>query len=532
MNPLLYHYPSRRQVVFAKNGMVASSTPQSAQAGLEVMMQGGNAIDAAIAAAVTQTVCEPCSNGIGADAFAILWTQGKLYGINASGPSVMAQTLADLKAKHSEMPKYGWPAVNVPGAPAAWAALANRFGKLPLSQLVKPAVRYASQGFAVAPTVGSAWQSAHAMYQKALKGEEFEGWFSTFAPNGKPFGPGDIATLPDHARTLTEIGVTNAESFYRGDLAKKIVAFAQATGGKMTLEDLAQYQPEWVEPISCNYKGYDVYEIPPNGHGITALMALNILKGFELGGREHPDTYHKMMESLKLAFVDAKKYVTDPRNMTVTVEELLSEEYAAKRRALIGEKAIMPEAGDPHCGGTIYLCAADGEGNMISYIQSNYAGFGSGVVVPGTGISLNNRGNNFTLDEAHDNVYAPSKKPYHTIIPGFLMKDGQPVGPFGVMGGFMQPQGHMQVVVNTVDYGMNPQDALDAPRFQWTGEKTIEVEQSMGIHVQQSLTRKGHNIVPKVTSGGFGRGQIIWRMPNGTLCGGTEMRTDGTITSW
>lgn len=532
MNPLLYHYPSRRQVVYAKNGMVASSTPQSAQAGLEIMQKGGNAIDAAIAAAITQTVCEPCSNGIGSDAFAILWTKGKLYGINASGPSAMAQTLADLKAEHSNMPKYGWPAVNVPGAPAAWASLASRFGNLPLKELVKPAVRYASEGFAVATSVGAAWQGAHNLYKNVLKGPEYDGWFSTFAPQGKPYGPGDLAFLPDHAKTLAEIGETNSESFYRGDLAQKIVGFAKATGGKMSLQDLANYQVEWVEPISVNYRGYDVYEIPPNGHGISALMALNILKGFELKEREHVDTYHKMMEAMKLAFVDAQKYVTDSRYMTVGVEELLSENYAAKRRELIGERALMPEAGQPQSGGTIYLCAADGEGNMISYIQSNYNGFGSGIVVPGTGIALNNRGFNFTLDESHDNVYAPGKKPYHTIIPGFLMKDGEPVGPFGVMGGFMQPQGHLQVVVNTVDFAMNPQDALDAPRFQWTGEKTIEVEQIMDRHIQGQLARLGHKIVPTVSATGFGRGQIIWRMPNGMLCGGTENRCDGSISSW
>ncbi|NLN83018.1 MAG: gamma-glutamyltransferase family protein [Firmicutes bacterium] len=532
MDPLFYQYPSRRQVVYAHKGMVASSTPQSAQAGLEIMQKGGNAIDAAVAAAITQTVCEPGTNGIGSDAFALLWTKGRLYGINGSGPSVMAQTLAHLKAEHETMPKYGWPAVNVPGAPATWAALAERFGNLPLSELVKPAVRYAREGFAVAPSAGAAWQGAHRFYKNILKGDEFAGWFSTFAPNDKPYGPGDLAFLPDHAQTLLEIGESNAESFYRGDLAKKIVAFAEKTGGKMTLDDLSAYQPEWVEPISVNYRGYDVYEIPPNGHGISALMALNILKGFELKERENAETYHKMMESMKLAFVDAQKYVTDPGHMKVDLEALLSEDYAAQRRSLIGRQALLPEAGQPQAGGTIYLCAADGEGNMISYIQSNYNGFGSGIVVPGTGIALNNRGFNFTLDESHDNVYAPGKKPYHTIIPGFLVKDNQPIGPFGVMGGFMQPQGHLQVVVNTVDYKMNPQDALDATRFQWTGEKTIEVEQSMAPHIQMELLRRGHRIVPTVSPTGFGRGQIIWRLPSGILVGGTESRTDGSIFSW
>ena len=531
-NPNLYRYPSRRMVVFTKNGMVCASTPQAAQAGLETFMKGGNAIDAAIAAAATETVCEPCANGLGSDAFMIAWSQGKLHGLNASGPSPQKQTLKELKEKYTELPRTGWPVVNTPGAPAAWAALSEKLGRLPFAEVLKPAIRYAEHGYAVAPVMGSACQSAYRNYRANHKGVEFQGWFDTFAPNNTPFAPGDLVQLPDHAKTLQLIADTKAEAFYRGEIADKIVAFAQETGGRLCLEDLGDYKPEWVDPVSINYHGYDIYEIPPNGQGIVALMALNILKGFNLPERENAETYHLMIESLKLAFADGRKYITDSRFMQVGVQDLLSDEYAAQRRSLIGQTAMTPEPGDPYSGGTIYLCAADNEGNMISYIQSNYAGFGSGIVVPGTGIALNNRGHNFTLNEEHVNVYAPGKRPYNTIIPGFMMKDGAPVGPFGVMGGFMQPQGHLQMVVNTVNYAMNPQESLDAPRFQWTADKAVDVEQSVPLYVQQALSRRGHILSPKIEAGGFGRGQIIWLMENGALVGGTEPRTDGSIMCW
>lgn len=531
-DPLLYRYPSRRMVVFSKNGMVAASTPQAAQAGLEILMKGGNAIDAAIAAAVTETVCEPCTNGIGSDTFMIAWSQGKLHGLNASGPSPSRQSLQQVKEQYTAMPRNAWASVNVPGAPAAWVALSERLGRLPFADVMKPAIRYAEQGFAVAPIVGSSVQSAYRTYKKNNVGPQFRGWFETFAPQDRPFAPGDIVQMPGHAETLQQIADSKAEAFYRGAIAEKIVAFSQETGGVFCLDDFGHYQPEWVDPVSIHYKGYDVFELPPNNQGIVALMALNILKGFDLADRENPQTYHLMIEALKLAFADGHKQITDPRFMKVSVEQLLAESYAEQRRRLIGEEALSPEPGDPFSGGTIYLCAADNEGNMISLIQSNYTGFGSGIVVPGIGVALNNRGANFSLDENHVNVYAPGKRPYNTIIPGFLMKDGQPIGPFGVMGGFMQPQGHLQMVVNTVDYGMNPQESLDAPRFQWTADKSVDVEQSVPLHVQQGLTRKGHIIVPKVAAGGFGRGQIIWRMPNGVLAGGTEPRTDGSIMCW
>ena len=314
---------------------------------------------------------------------------------------------------------------------------------------------------------------------------------------------------------------------------EKLVAFSRETGGYFCEDDLRGYCPEWVEPITVDYKGYMVCEIPPNGHGITALMALNILKGMKLPeNRESADAYHKQLEAIKLAFEDAKAYIADPRCMKTKVSDLLSEDYAAKRRALIGERAILPTAGAPSSGGTIYLCTADPFGNMVSFIQSNYMGFGSGIVIPGTGISLQNRGANFSLDPKSDNCVAGGKKSYHTIIPGFLMKDGEAVGPFGVMGAFMQPQGHVQVIVNTVDYHMNPQECLDAPRMQWIGGRHIQLEREAGAYIGAELARREHEVEILNINSSMGRGQIIWRTENGLLIGSTEPRCDGAVAVW
>lgn len=533
-DPLTYSYPSRRNVVYGKKGMVATGNPLAAQAGLEILKKGGNAIDAAIGAAATLTVVEPTANGIGGDAFALVWTGNKLHGLNSSGPSpksISAKALKELG--YTEMPKYGLIPVNVPGAPAAWAELSKKFGKLTFEEVLEPAIKYAEEGFTIQPGVGAGWAAAFMKYTKERENkEEFQTWFDTFAPNDNCPKIGDYVTLKDHGRTLKEIAKTMAESFYRGELADKIDAFSKKYGGYITKEDLADYHPRWVEPISTDYKGYEVYEIPPNGHGITVLMALNILKEMELGAKDSFNSTHLQIEALKLAFVDAQKYVADPKVMKVKTEELLSQEYARERRKLITDKAIMPEAGQPSKGGTVYLCTADEEGNMVSYIQSNYMGFGSGLVVPNTGISLHNRGANFNLDEESDNCIGGCKRPYHTIIPGFLTKDGKPVGPFGIMGGFMQPQAHLQVMINTIDYNMNPQEALDRPRWQWVGGKTIEVEQSFDNRLALELARAGHDIVVKANSVAFGRGQIIWRNDDGVLCGATEPRTDGQVAVW
>ncbi len=530
---LFYPNGSRRNVVYARNGVVATGQPLAAQAGLDILKKGGNAIDAAIATAACLTVVEPTANGIGGDAFALVWTKGELHGLNSSGPAPQSISIEKVKELgHEEMPVYGVIPVTVPGAPGAWAALSKRFGRLPLTEVLKPAIEYAENGYPLTPTLGAAWKTGVAAFQRQ-EGEVFKPWLETFAPGGKAPGIGEMWKSPGHAATLRSIAETNAESFYRGEIADKIDAFMQQHGGFLRKDDLAAFEPEWVKPVGVNYRGYDVWEIPPNGQGTVALMALNILKGFEFHEQDSVDTYHKQIEAIKLAFVDGLKQITDPKHMRVSVESLLSEEYAAQRRQLIGEHAIMPEPGDPPQGGTVYLATADGEGNMVSFIQSNYRGFGSGVLIPGTGIGLQNRGNNFSLDPNHANALAPGKRTFHTIIPGFLTKDNEPVGPFGVMGGFMQPQGHVQVIMNTIDFHMNPQAALDAPRWQWSKEKTVQVEPSFPTHLAQALARKGHAIVPMLSSGGFGRGQIIWRDPQtGVLAAGTEPRTDGHVAAW
>ncbi|SDP60372.1 gamma-glutamyltranspeptidase / glutathione hydrolase [Litchfieldia salsa] len=534
MDYLNHPYSSQRMTTFAKNGMVATSQPLAAQAGLDIMKKGGNAIDAAIATAAALTVVEPTSNGIGGDAFALVWVKGELHGLNSSGPSPKNISIEAIKERgHESMPKFGLIPVTVPGIPAAWAALSKRFGKLPLTEVLQPAIEYAEKGYPVSPTLGKFWKGAYNAYKKLCTGDEYQGWFDTFAPDGRPPEIGEMWSSEGHASTLRAIAETNAESFYRGELAEKISAFSKEHNGFITAEDLAAYEPEWVDPISVNYRGYDVWEIPPNGQGLVALMALNTLKGFELNEKESVDTYHKQIEAMKLAFADGKKYITDPKEMSTSVAQLLSEEFAEQRRSLIGDEAVTPEPGTPPSGGTVYLATADSEGNMVSFIQSNYMGFGSGVVVPGTGIGLQNRGHDFSLDPTHENALKPGKKTYHTIIPGFLTKDGEAVGPFGVMGGYMQPQGHAQVVMNTVDFHMNPQAALDAARWQWVEGKKIQVEHSFPQHIAQALARKGHQIEVSLDSGGFGRGQIIWRNPEtGVLSGGTESRTDGSVASW
>ncbi|WP_026692242.1 gamma-glutamyltransferase family protein [Peribacillus kribbensis] len=531
---LHYPYPSQRMESISSRGMVATSQPLAAQAGLDILKKGGNAIDAAIATAACLTVVEPTSNGIGGDAFAIVWTKGELFGLNSSGHAPEMLSIENVKSQgHEAMPKFGLTPVTVPGAPGAWAALSERFGKLPLREVLEPAIQYAEHGYPVSPTLGKYWGRAARIFKGILKGEEFQPWFDTFTEDGRAPRPGEIWKLPGHAAALREIGETNAESFYRGRLADQIDEFSRKHGGFIRKSDLESFQPEWVKPIGVNYRGYDVWEIPPNGQGLVALMALNILKGFTFQERETAESYHKQIEAMKLAFIDGKKYITQRDKMRHTTEAFLSEEYGAVRRNLIGHEALAPEPGTPPSGGTVYLSAADAEGNMVSFIQSNYMGFGSGIVIPGTGIALQNRGHDFSLDPDHDNQLEPGKKTYHTIIPGFLTKDGQPVGPFGVMGGYMQPQGHVQVIMNTIDFHLNPQAALDAPRWQWIEGKTVEVERGVPHHIVEELTRRGHDIRVAVDSGGFGRGQIIWRdQANGVLRGGTEPRTDGAVAVW
>jgi gamma-glutamyltranspeptidase/glutathione hydrolase len=525
--------------VLAPHGVVSTSNPLAAQAGLRMLLQGGSAVDAAIAAATTLTVAEPWVNGIGSDAFAIVWDGDKLHGLNGSGRAPATHTPQLFSSLgHERVPTRGWLPVTVSGAPGAWRDLHAKFGKLPFPKLFEPAIEYARDGFPLGPETGFVWQQAQYNFAQTNTTSEFRGWFETFAPEGRTARPGDTWRLPDHARTLQRIAETNAEAFYRGELAARIADFARETGGYITEADYAAHESTWVDPISATYRGFDAWEIPPNGQGIAALMALNILDGFELAKhpRESVDSYHLQIEAMKLAFEDTRRYVADPTFSDVPTRGLLDRDYAAKRRSLIGEQAIEPTPGEPPKGGTVYLCAADADGMMVSYIQSNYLGFGSGIVVPGTGIALHNRGAGFSLLPGHPNIVAPGKRPFHTIIPAFLTRDGEAVGPFGVMGADMQPQGHLQMVVNQVDYAMNPQTALDAPRWHWLRGREVLIEPSAGQAIIDGLTARGHLITVADTGSQFnanmGRGQIIRRLPEGGYMTGSEPRSDGAAVGY
>ena len=525
-----FPYPSRRMPVLAPHGVVATSEPLAAQAGLWMLRQGGNAVDAALAAAIALTVVEPTSNGIGGDAFALVWDGRTLHGLNGSGraPATHARELFERQGLR-EMPALGWLPVTVPGVPAAWRDLHARFGRLPFAALFEPAIDYAAHGYPLGPMTAESWERAAEAYASTAIGPEFAAWPSTFAPAGRAPRAAEVVRLPDHAATLRSIAASNADDFYHGELAERIVAFAEQTGGYLTRADLAAHYSDWVEPICTTYRGHEVWEIPPNGQGIAALGALNILEGFDLAAmpRESIESYHVQIEAMKLAFSDALTYVADPEHGDVPIGGLLDKTYAAERRGLIGRRALEPAPGVPPRGGTVYLCAADADGMMVSFIQSNYMGFGSGIVVPGTGIALQNRGACFVLDHTHANCPAPGKRPYHTIIPAFMTQGGVAVGPFGVMGGYMQPQGHVQMVVNQVDYGMNPQTSLDAPRWQWLRGKGVALEAAVPAEIVDGLEERGHAVEVQPSGGSFGRGQIIRRLPTGAYLAGSEPRADG-----
>jgi len=529
-----YPYGLPRNSVFAKNGMVATSQPLASQAGLEILKKGGNAVDAAIATAACLTVVEPTSNGIGGDAFAIVWMKDKIYGINGSGGAPDSISIDLIKKEgYQSMPKYGWYPVTVPGAPKTWAALSEKFGVLSFKEVLSPAISYAQNGFPVSLISSSIWEREFEKMKSLSKREEFSEWFEVFAPKGRAPFPGENWSSSDHAETLNQIANTNGSTFYTGDIAKKISDYSKQTGGLIRYDDLASFDIEWVNPINLDYKGYDIWELPPNSQGIITLQALNILKEFDLAKTDIIDNYHKQIEAIKLAFSDGLEHISDLKDMIFKTEDLLSEEYARNRAMLINNNALTPYPGNPESSGTVYLATADKEGNMVSFIQSNYKSFGSGVVVPGTGVALQNRGMEFSLDKNHVNSLKGKKKPYHTIIPGFLSKDNKPIGPFGVMGGYIQPQGHVQLITNTIDFGLNPQSALDAPRWKWIKGKQIEVENHFPHHIALGLMEKGHEISGQLDPKQFGRGQIIWRdYDTGMLVGGTESRTDGTISAW
>ncbi|TVP85545.1 MAG: gamma-glutamyltransferase family protein [Acholeplasmataceae bacterium] len=517
----------------AKRGMVATSEPQAAEAGLLTLQRGGNAIDAAVAMAAALTVVEPTSNGIGGDLFAIVCHREQLMGLNSSGPAPKAITLEGLKNKGlGTMPAYGFDPVTVPGAVAGWAALSERFGRLPFEAVLRPAIDLAKKGFLVSPVVATYWRRALKIYQQQLKGECFQHWFETFAPNGESPEAGTLTRLPDHARTLQAIADSQGASFYRGSLATQIDAFSRQYDGWIRVADLKAFNPSWVIPIQTTYRGHEVYEIPPNGQGIVALMALNIIEHFN-HDIDQTVNHHRAIEAIKLAFADGHAHVADPGHMTVSVDALLDKAYARSRAALITNQAMVPSPGIFKDHGTVYLATADEDGNMVSLIQSNYMGFGSGLVVPGTGIALHNRGHNFALDPHSPNVLGPGKRPYHTIIPGFLAKNGIPMGPFGIMGGFMQPQAHLQVLSGMIDQGLDPQSALDQPRWQWLDGKRVIVEPDFPTDQIQALKASGHDIIIHEDSGMFGRGQIIFRdEQRGGYYGATEKRADGTLAIW
>ena len=508
-------YRSTRLPVFARN-VVATSHPLAAQAGLRMMAAGGNAVDAAVATAAVMTLVEPCSNGLGSDAFCILWDGQQLHGLNASGCAPAAWTPDYFKRKYGvdarNLPVRGWDAVTVPGAVSAWVALNQRFGKLSFEDVMAPAIEIAERGYAMPVVVQEKWVAAAAVHDLASQ----PGWAETFLPKGRAPAVGELFKFPGAARALKAIAATRGQAFYAGEIAETLARQAAAQGGAMTVADMAAYQPEWVAPIGQDYRGHRLHEIPPNGQGIAALIALGLLAHFDVAahGVDSVAAQHLQIEAMKLAFADVYRYVADPASMDVTVAQMLDPAYLAARARLIDPKRAQDfGAGNPVKGGTIYLTTADEHGMMVSFIQSNYMGFGSGVVVPAYGVSLQNRGYGFNLDPASANCVAPGKRPFHTIIPAFLTKDGQPVMSFGVMGGNMQPQGHMQTLVRMLDFGQNPQAACDAPRWRVNEGLSINAEAQMDPATAQGLSDLGHQVeVLQDSYQDFGAGQFIWRL--------------------
>ena len=525
-------YASQRSPVFARN-VVSTSHPLGAQAGLRMLLAGGNAVDAAIAAAAMMTIVEPCSNGLGSDAFCILWDGQRIHGLNASGPAPQAWTPEYFTRKYGAdaktPPKRGWDSVTVPGAVGAWMALSQRFGKLPFADLLAPAIDVAERGYAVPVVVQHKWTNAAALSE--ITGQP--GFAQTFLPHGRQPHVGERFAMREAALTLKAIAQSKGEAFYRGEIAQAIAAHARAHGGAMTAADLAAYQPEWVETITRDYRGYTLHEIPPNGQGIAALIALGILEKFDIAALpvDGVASQHLQIEAMKLAFADVYKYVGEPRSMRLTPAQMLDDNYLSARARLIDPKRAQ-DFGPGHGpqGGTIYLTAADESGMMVSFIQSNYMGFGSGVVVPGTGVSLQNRGHGFTLDRSSDNLVGPGKRPFQTIIPAFLTRAGQPMMSFGVMGGDMQPQGHMQTLVRMLDYQQHPQAACDAPRWRWNAG-LVNAETGFDAATSQGLVELGHVVQPFNDSyQDYGAGQFIWRLGTPAVEGyaaASDPRRDG-----
>jgi gamma-glutamyltranspeptidase/glutathione hydrolase len=500
-----FPYSSQRMPVMARN-VVATSQPLAAQAGLTMLFKGGNAVDAALAAAITLTIVEPTSNGIGGDAFAMVWDGQRLHGINGSGRSPAAWTYERF-AHLTGMPLLGWDSVTVPGAVSVWTELSGRFGRLPFEDLFESAIGNARDGFPVTPMIARAWESAPETYR------QFPEFAATFLPEGRAPKAGEIFKCESQADTLREIADSKGESFYRGRLAEEIAKCSANQGGAMTREDLQAHHPEWVEPLSIDYRGYRLHELPPNGQGLAALMVLGILGHFNPA--EYPvdsaDSIHLQVEAMKLAFADINRHLGDPGFMVVAQNQLLDPEYLVSRAKLIAmDRAAYPASGIPSGGGTVYLAAADSDGMMVSFIQSNFRGFGSGIVIPGTGISLQNRGCGFSLEKGHPNQVDGSKRPFHTIIPAFVTWQDRPLMSFGVMGGHMQPQGHLQMMTRIFDYGQNPQAACDAPRWFVTEKMELAVEPGFSSDTLDDLSARGHRIATDMPQSLFGGAQLIY----------------------
>ena len=527
-------YTSTRLPLFARN-VVSTSHPLGAQAGLRMLLRGGNAVDAAVAAAAAMTIVEPVSNGLGSDAFCMVWDGNALHGLNASGCAPRSWTPDYFKRKYgggaSNPPKRGMDSVTVPGAVAGWVALNERFGKLPFADLMEPAIEMAERGYLLPTVVQQKWAAA----TDELKSQP--GFAQSFMPWGRAPNVGELFRFKAAAKALRAIAQSQGTAYYGGEIAQAIEKFSAQNGGSLTAKDFEDYRPEWVKPISKDYRGYTLHEIPPNGQGIAALIALGILDKFDLAAWpvDGVDSQHLQIEAMKLAFADVYKYVAEPSAMQISVAQMLDAGYLASRAKLIDMKKAQDfRAGtpnDPHRkGGTIYLTAADEDGMMVSFIQSNYMGFGSGCVEPEFGISLQNRGHGFSL-EAGANQVAPGKRPFHTIIPAFLTQNGQAVMSFGVMGANMQPQGHMQTLVRMLDYGQNPQAACDAPRWRYNAGLEINVEAAMSPATVQGLAARGHRMaVINDSYQDFGAGQFIWRAGDPKVEGyvaASDARRDG-----
>jgi gamma-glutamyltranspeptidase/glutathione hydrolase len=516
-------FAARRSVVMAREGIVATSQPLAAEAGISILQQGGNAFDAAIATALTLGVVEPMSTGIGGDAFLLYAcaADGQIYGVNGSGRCPRRLTLEALQQQGIEgIPQRGLGSVTVPGAIDAFFEVHQRHGALAFADLFEPAIRYASGGFPVSEIIATQWQAAVPWLSQ---------WPSsarTYLLDGKAPQAGEVHRQPDLARTLQLLAVEGREAFYRGDIARRIVQFSQEHGGFFELDDFASHTTEWVEPISTDYRGYTMLELPPNGQGITALIALNLLEASDLTTLEYGSApyYHLLIEATKQAFADRNRYVADPAHAQLPVQGLLSKAYAAVRRQEISlDQAGDYAPGDPvPFSNTVYVCCVDRERNVVSLIHSLFMGFGSGVVAGDTGVCLHNRGSGFVADPAHPNVLAPNKRPFHTIIPAMILKHGQPWLCYGVMGGDMQAQGHIQVAVNMIDFDMNVQEALEAPRYRILGGRLVALERAIPPAVRHELEALGHELLA------YGGGQaILIDHERGVLQGGSDFRKDG-----